>query len=674
MSSVLKGIPVKGWQYARHLLSATTSLANPTFRISSRGYQYTSYPDANMTKYDAKSEDPLGCYLSDEDFDKKYQDTLDRLGIPRSLDSLTIDMLEFFSGKTEYENIDDPHKMKTPETAEEDIIAKTKIVTGWDSAGKPITTDSQLKLPWQYAKPTARIGGLIANVVSASLESERERNLKFVESIEDQIADEPGELAYVLQFYAGRAAPITFEMLNSILEEQTGKKLTIDDIQDEEKTTALINRYLDSIIPGCSNNFKTTFKKDKNSGKITDLSVASIQFISVHSSIILKYKLVNGGWGRIGVEVGRPGNSYVGGQLVINEHKQVVDPAVFQTMNLYKVLGKDLPLTIKELREKQPVINSENFSKVATTVPYEAIEDPTKKTSFSDFNLYGGESGKRTVYLSEGVPVGINVMKVPKAKQLAKLLYWVTGAHLDEALRYGAYFAHDAARGQDRACPTLALFGADIAGKNPEEFFPYLKLLRQYDLSQQMREAMLQNLLYLELRARSKPDAKIDMDFGIYNESTARNLLEMAKNGFVTMQVYKKVWDITESKTGDEAAKKLYDWLEMSTVDFKRRYRNLWQTAAFVLLNIHRTYGIAAILDPAPTGAKKKSPVLNNVIEIVKDRIVGLKEELDEANAYAKENPEEDEFTIDTSIEENALKLAIQALAELQEISKKING
>ncbi len=244
-------------------------------------------------------------------------------------------------------------------------------------------------------------------------------------------------------------------------------------------------------------------------------------------------------------------------------------------------------------------------------------------------SLVDHETGKgQAVYLSDGVPAASVIHKVPYAGRLAKVLYFLTGQYPWEALRFGGYFAHDALTGQSRACEALVVFGCDIAGIKPQELLPVLAGLDQYDLSQEMRESVYENILFAELADPSKSD----VSSSIFSEKAAKDYLTLSANAFVTMQLYKDLLQTAESaikaakllgKT-DVEAESVRDLVLSQTKNFMRRYAHMWAIGAALTINLHKNFGAKLFLDPTPTGAsiadalKEKAPSSGTLLFMVK--------------------------------------------------------
>ncbi len=446
-----------------------------------------------------------------------------------------------------------------------------------------------------------------------------ERNLKFVESLSDQIDEGEGQMGSVVQYYVGRGPNVPYSALNFLLKQKSGKALSEDELQEEGAVTKMINAYLNGILPGAAASFKIDMKKQ---------GISAVHIQSPHSSAVVKYPLKNGKSGYMGAEVGRPSFTYVNGKLVMNAHEQVVDPAVFQSMNRQRLAPKDLPLTIEDYKKRETGVTLENFFLQDASVKYDQLSaenQPLVKT----VSLVDHETGKgQAVYLSDGVPAASVIHKVPYAGRLAKVLYFLTGQYPWEALRFGGYFAHDALTGQSRACEALVVFGCDIAGIKPQELLPVLAGLDQYDLSQEMRESVYENILFAELADPSKSD----VSSSIFSEKAAKDYLTLSANAFVTMQLYKDLLQTAESaikaakllgKT-DVEAESVRDLVLSQTKNFMRRYAHMWAIGAALTINLHKNFGAKLFLDPTPTGAsiadalKEKAPSSGTLLFMVK--------------------------------------------------------
>ena len=586
---------------------------NRLFFMQSRGYRFTSLPDYDMTKakYRGKGGDLLGCYMEAAVFDKYYKDVCKRLDVPVELDSATSDLINMLT-LSKYDDIVDIHdQISSPK---ENVRAPIQNIGGQEEdAPKEITW------PAQYSDPVAAVGGMIRNILYASLQSEVERHLKFVESLSDQIDEGEGQMGSVVQYYVGRGPNVPYSALNFLLKQKSGKALSEDELQEEGAVTKMINAYLNGILPGAAASFKIDMKKQ---------GISAVHIQSPHSSAVVKYPLKNGKSGYMGAEVGRPSFTYVNGKLVMNAHEQVVDPAVFQSMNRQRLAPKDLPLTIEDYKKRETGVTLENFFLQDASVKYDQLSaenQPLVKT----VSLVDHETGKgQAVYLSDGVPAASVIHKVPYAGRLAKVLYFLTGQYPWEALRFGGYFAHDALTGQSRACEALVVFGCDIAGIKPQELLPVLAGLDQYDLSQEMRESVYENILFAELADPSKSD----VSSSIFSEKAAKDYLTLSANAFVTMQLYKDLLQTAESaikaakllgKT-DVEAESVRDLVLSQTKNFMRRYAHMWAIGAALTINLHKNFGAKLFLDPTPTGAsiadalKEKAPSSGTLLFMVK--------------------------------------------------------
>ncbi|MAL79967.1 MAG: hypothetical protein CMN55_12780 [Sneathiella sp.] len=586
---------------------------NRLFFMQSRGYRFTSLPDYDMTKakYRTKGGDMFGCYMEEAAFEKYYKDVCKRLDVPVELDSATSDLINMLT-LSKYDDIVDIHgQISSPK---ENVRAPIQNIGGQEEdAPKEITW------PAQYSDPVASVGGMIRNVLYASLQSEVERNLKFVESLAGQIDEGEGQMGSVVQYYVGRGPNVPFSALNFLLKQKSGKALSEEELQEEGAVTKMINAYLNGILPGAAASFKIDMKKQ---------GISAVHIQSPHSSAVVKYRLKNGKSGYMGAEVGRPSFTYVNGKLVMNAHEQVVDPAVFQSMNRQRLAPKDLPLTIEDYRKRETGVTLENFFLQDASVKYDQLSaenQPLVKT----VSLVDHETGKgQAVYLSDGVPAASVIHKVPYAGRLAKVLYFLTGQYPWEALRFGGYFAHDALTGQSRACEALVVFGSDIAGIKPQELLPVLAGLDQYDLSQEMRESVYENILFAELADPSKSD----VSSSIFSEKAAKDYLTLSANAFVTMQLYKDLLQTAESaikaakllgKT-DVEAESVRDLVLSQTKNFMRRYAHMWAIGAALTINLHKNYGAALFLDTPPKevsiadALKEKAPSSGTLLFMVK--------------------------------------------------------
>ncbi|GEM_PF-4839069 len=566
----------------------TTTAGQAAIFRQVRPYQCTSIPDADMTQYKPgknKKEGVLGCYLPDEEFEKCYQNTLRRLGVPLELDLKTTRLIDQeMLGK--YAEIKDIHNQI--KSTKEDIRAPIKPV-GW-------TKDAPTHIIWpaQYSDPVASKGGLIRNTLYASLTSEIERNLTFLESFADQIDEGEGEIASVVQYYVGRGSPIPFRALNFLLEQRLGKKLSDKDLKDEQKVRDLVSEYIDRILPGAAKEFKIDTKKQQISAR---------QVLSPHSSIQVRFKLNDGQVGIMSGEVGRPNSTFIGDKLVHNAHEQVVDAAVFQSMNWPRI--RNLPDTLEGFKDlKQPYqVTKKNFYKPASRLSFEALKDPNKPINPS-INLVDCEDEKgNPIHLSDGVPVSVISHKVPFAGRLAKVLYFLTGERPWDALRFGGYFAHDAQTGQSRACESLVVFGNDLAGGDIHDLLPVLSGLEQYDLSQTMRESVYENILFAELHGSDQQDS----NHSIFSETTAEAYLRLSCNAFVTMRIYEDLLKAADNRISstnlphesDEEAEFSRTFVLNETLNFKRRYSHMWAIASYIMISLHKSQGAKVFLDHA---------------------------------------------------------------------------
>ncbi len=581
MSGLFPKFP-KGMALGR-LLTLNRGL-NRMFVMPKRSYHFTSLPDYDMTSETfRKGKNKLGCYMEQKEFENFYASVLEELGVPLIADKITSDTItETLKGK--YAAITDIHEQIT--SPKDDIHAPINNIGDQESSAP-----REIVWPAQYSDPVAEVGGLIRNVLYASTVGEVERNLKFVKSIAGDIEDGEGQLASVVQYYVGRGPRVPFTALNFLLRANGGTPLTDEALEDKSAVTKMIEKYLNGILPGAAKSFTIDMAKK-------GLSTVHVQ--SPHSSAVVQYPLKGGKPGYIGAEVGRPSFSYVNGRLVSNAHEQVVDPAVFQSMNRRRLSPKELPKTIEEYRKIETGVTVENFYLPDKAVDYDKLSaDNRPLVEAVSLVSHEKESGQ-AVYLSDGVPAASVIRKIPHAGRLARVLYFLTGQYPWEALRFGGYFAHDALTGQSRACEALVIFGCDIAGVKPQELLPVLSQLDPYDLSQEMRESAYENVLYTELTESD------EVSSSIFSKKAAEEYLRLAAGAFVSMQVYKDLLRaaekcIREAKLlgeTDVEAEKVRDLVESQTRNFTRRYRHMWAIGAAVTINLHKTYGPDIFLDP----------------------------------------------------------------------------
>ncbi len=599
----------------RHVCEATAGYTR-TLR-QRRFYHITSIPRPDMTvsgTEEVDERDQIICEMPEERQKWFYQDTLKRLDLDPELDDLLAkDVREAMKGNiSKIEDIH--HQIESPE---ENIWTPVKNV-GW----KPEEAPSYIVWPSGYSDPVASVGGLIKNTVMASTPRELKRNLDFLDTFSDQIDGGEGKLSSVVQYYVGRGTLIPFETLNFLLGEIADKRLTQEELQDEKTVTETVHRYINTILPGVGHRFKIDMKKQ---------AISTIHIQSPHSSVLVQYKLKNGKTGTIGAEVGRPSFTYVAGKLVQNAHEQVVDPAVFQSMNRRRLKPREIPKTITEYRKIEQGVTPDNFFKLDSSCTPEQLTEGNQPVDPA-INLVDREDKKeQAVYLSDGTPVAIITQKVPHAGRLAKTLYFLTGQYPWEALRFGGYFAHDAATGQSRACEALVAFGSDLSGIQPVDLLPVLSELEPYDLSQNMRESLYENILFAELREPEEQDTKQS----IFSEKAAKDYLTLSANAFVTMRIYKDLLMTAENKIRaakiqgktDKEAEAARDLVLENTKNFKRRYSHMWAIASYITISLHKTHGAEIFLDkadesvPVQKASKSKAPT-SGVLTFLKQFIL----------------------------------------------------
>src|SRR5690606_3267030 len=305
--------------------------------------------------------------------------------------------------KGKYAAITDIHEQIT--SPKDDIHAPINNIGDQESSAP-----REIVWPAQYSDPVAEVGGLIRNVLYASTVGEVERNLKFVKSIAGDIEDGEGQLASVVQYYVGRGprVPVTgrnfrrranggprvpFTALNFLLRANGGTPLTDEALEDKSAVTKMIEKYLNGILPGAAKSFTIDMAKK-------GLSTVHVQ--SPHSSAVVQFPLKGGKPGYIGAEVGRPSFSYVNGRLVSNAHEQVVDPAVFQSMNRRRLSPKELPKTLEEYAKIETGVTAENFYLPDKAVDYDKLSaDNRPLVEAVSLVSHEKESGQ-AVYLSDG--------------------------------------------------------------------------------------------------------------------------------------------------------------------------------------------------------------------------------------------------------------------------------
>ncbi|MCF8468731.1 MAG: hypothetical protein K9G33_15130 [Sneathiella sp.] len=639
-------------------LSTTTGMSR-LFNFQTRTYKVTSIPTYNMTdkKFSDPNEDRLGCYMPTKEFNEYYLNSCKRLEVSPELDGKTAKLIEESGG--EIDDIDDIHGQVQKPTIAHPVVSPI-INSGGQSSDAP----KAITWPAEYSDPVGFVGGLLKNVLMYSLESEVIRNLAFSESIGDLIADEPGEFSSILQYYVGFGAPITFNDLNFLLGSKGQTPLTKEQLADKKVVEKYVSTYLDSILPASVRKIKID---------MTSQTIKILHVQSPHSSVVLKYKLKDGTDGYIGAEVGRPSFTYVDGKLVQNAHEQVVDPAVFQSMNRPAI---KLPETLDEFDKLETGVTKDNFYKFDTKIPIQELPVESKPV-VQAINLVDNSTDGKDTYLSDGTPGAITTQKIPNAKALAKVLYFVTGQKPYHALRFGGYFAHKALTGQSRACEALVVYGCDIGGIDPTDLLPVLSDLKQYDLSQEMRESVYENFLYIEL-SQGQPDSK---QSNIFSHKAATGYLTLAANAFACMQVYRdllstsaqRVNDAKILKKPDPEAQDVYNRIEKETRNFMHRYEHMWAISAYMVINMHRNYGIEVLLDPVDEDqtvkeafkGKGTSAFLTLARAMTNEKIKILKKLIaDDTTTQNKEVK---------TVQQNSLDLAQKALAKFDIIEKEMN-
>ncbi|GLQ07379.1 hypothetical protein [Sneathiella chinensis] len=623
------------------------------FRSQVRGYHFTSLPDYDMTReeFRAPDGDRLGCYRERQDFRTYYHSVCRRLGVRPEVDGHAVQAMMDAYGD-DIDPIDDIHGAVSASSTRTDI--KAPIV---NRGGQDRDAPSEIRWPSAYAAPVGRVGGLIENTVFACLESEVERNLLFAEEMSSRIEEGEGELTSVLQYYVGRGAPISFQAMNFLLQAKTGRGLSAADMKDRETVEALCHAYLEGILPGVAAEFKIDMERQ---------CLSAVHMQSPHSSLVLKFKRTDGRDGYLGGEVGRPSFTYVNGKLVQNAHEQVVDPAVFQSMNRTRVPVRDLPQTLEQfqaLDRKADVHDFDHFD----GLPVGAFRADDERAPLDPaLSLIDKAEGSRTTFLSDGVPVALVSRPVPDARNLAKVLCFLTGRHPWEALRFGGYFAHDAGMGQSRACEALVIMGADIAGIRPEDLFPALRHVPAFDFSQDMRETLYENFLHCELNEQVEGKVRHQL----FSLETAREGLRLIGNAFVTMQVYKDILGEAERRieqaerqgATDREAEEIRADILSKTLNFERRYEHFWAVATGLLINMHRSFGPDILRDGKGDGGAL--PLLTATRKILMEKIETLSRKLYKART-------EGDGTAQTTVR-LSLELAEQALGCLSGIEAEL--
>ncbi|WP_373085804.1 hypothetical protein [Sneathiella sp.] len=633
-------------------LSTFNAITNISF-FQTRTYKVASLPGYNLLKYTGPTGDRLGSALSPEEFQEKLSDTYKRLYTNSERESRTTESLKRSGAKIDA--VVDIHGQKIGEP----VISPIKNI-----GGQPTGTPETITYPAQQSDPIACVGGLIENVLTFSLESHVERNLTFAERIGELIGEGPGELSSILQYYVGYGAPVSFNDLNFLLESKGLTPLTNEQLADEEVVEKYVSDLMDNVLPASRRRIKID---------MTSQIISVLQIQSPHSSVVLKYKCKDGTDGYIGAEVGRPSHTYVAGKLVENAHEQVVDPAVFQSMNRPMI---DLPKSEDELDELDVGVTKDNFSKFDTKFPVQALPEESKPI-IQAINLVDSSSKGKDKYLSGGTPGAITTCPVPNAKSLAMQLYFLTGEKLNHALSCGGYFAHVALTGQSRACEYLVVSACDSAGIDATELLPILNEVKQYDMSQEMRETIYENFLFIEL-SQGQPDSK---DSNIFSFKSANDYLTLVASSFTCMQIYRdllstaaqRLEDAKILKKPDPEAQEIYDRIEHGTRNFMHRYEHMWAIAAYDVINIHRNYGIEALLDPVDENqtvrevfkGKDTSTPLTLARKMTNEKIKALKKQIESDTRTPNKGVK--------SVQQNSLDLAEQVIARLDIIRTELN-
>ncbi|MEH6527657.1 MAG: hypothetical protein V7723_16435 [Sneathiella sp.] len=644
----------------QRFLTTTTGLGR-LFNHQSRTYKVTTIPAYDMTqkKFSGLKGDRLGCNMPALEFEEYYKSICKELDMTPEQDNLTSKRIEEAGGEID-DIIDINEQVKRP-TIKYPVISPIENVGGQ-------SPDAPTSITWppEFSDPFGFVGGIIRNILTYSLESEVYRNLDFMKSLKNLVADEAGEFSSVLQYYVGFGAGIKFNDLNFLLKFKGQSPLNAEQLATKDVVEKNVSDYMDTILPAPIRKFKID---------MTSKEVKILHVQSPHSSAVVKFKLLTGEDGYFGAEIGLPTHLYVDNKLVKIPTEQVTNPAVFQSMNRPKIV---FPETLEELDKMEPGVTPDNFYKFDTKLPIEELP-VEKQPVIQAINLMNFTKDGKDNYLSDGTPGAIVSHKIPNAKLLALILYFATGRKPHHGLRLGGYFAHIALLGQARACEILLALGCDIGGIKQKDLLRVLSDLKQYDLSQEMRESIYENFLYIELSL----DGPDKLETNIFSLSSAKNYLTMTANSFAVMKITKELLFAAEQRINDARvlnrldpeAQEIYDRLEKETRSFMHRYEHLWAIADYIVLNMHRTLGLESLLDSVDENQtvqqafnekqQKTSAYLTMALAMTNEKIETLKKLI--ADDTRTQNVEV------KSVQQNSLDLAQKALKQLDSIENEMN-